>query len=280
MAQTDSTRKNWLKSALVRLTSSDRAQQILEGRVRFMLELMGIGSAGSVGWSGEKRLGRMLHERYVLSGYPLCIFDVGAHSGQFLQQVIEPLVDAGVPVLTHAFEPSPTAFRALQAVFKERTDVSLNNFGFGRQAGEFQLFANAAGSTLASLSRRRLQHLDLDFNTSERVKIERLDDYCLEHHIEKIDLLKLDVEGHEMDVLNGGVRMFRERRVAILSFEFGGADIDSRTFFQDFWYFFRSTGTGMLYRLTPSGRMVPLLEYKELYEQFCPTVFVYLQPGL
>lgn len=278
MARTDAPRKNWLKSALVRMTSGDGAQQFLEGHVQFMLELMGIGAGGSASWSGEKGLGRMLREHYAASGTPLCIFDVGSNIGQFLGEVIQPLVAARIPLHAHAFEPSPAAFHVLHAAFGNRADVSLNNFGLGREPGEFELFSNAAGSGLGSLSKRRLDHFGIVFNASEKVRIERLDDYCREHGIEGIDLLKLDVEGHELDLLQGGARMFRERRIAIVSFEFGGADIDSHTFFQDFWYFFRDNGAGRVHRLTPSGRLIPILKYKEIYEQFRPTIFVVLRP--
>jgi len=279
MAKTDAPRKNWLKSALVRMTSSDMAQQFLECHVQFVLELMGIGSGSSASWSGEKELRRMLRERYAASGSPLCILDVGSNIGQFLGEVIQPLAAARIPLRVHAFEPSPAAFQVLQAAFGDRADVSLNNFGLGRESGVFELFSNAAGSGLGSLSRRRLDHFGIEFNASEKVRIERLDDYCREHGVERIDLLKLDVEGHELDVLQGGARMLRERRVAILSFEFGGADIDSRAFFQDFWYFFRDNAAGRLHRLTPSGRLIPILEYREIYEQFRPTIFVFLQSG-
>jgi len=277
MAKANAPRKNWLKSALVRLTSSDKGQQFLERHVQFMLELMGIGSGSSPSWSGEKGLGRLLRERYLASGSPLCIFDVGANIGQFLEEVIQPLAAARIPLLAHAFEPSPAAFRLLHSTFKDRADVSLCNLGLGREPGEFELFSNAVGSSLGSLSKRSLDHFGVEFNTSEKVRIERLDDYCRDHGVERIDLLKLDVEGHELDVMQGGARMFRERRIAIVSFEFGGADIDSRTFLQDFWYFLRDNGAGSLHRLTPSGRLIPILGYKEIYEQFRPTIFVVLQ---
>jgi FkbM family methyltransferase len=277
MAKANAPRKNWLKSALVRLTSSDIGQQFLERHVQFMLELMGIGSGSSPSWSGEKGLGRLLRERYLASGSPLCIFDVGANIGQFLEEVIQPLAAARIPLLAHAFEPSRQSYEMLEQTFKDHPDFSLNNCALGEAAGEAELYAPAAGSSLSSFSRRRLDHFGLTFDQSEKVKVRTLDEYCWEKSIEAIDLLKLDVEGHELDVMQGGARMFRERRIAIVSFEFGGADIDSRTFLQDFWYFLRDNGAGSLHRLTPSGRLIPILGYKEIYEQFRPTIFVVLQ---
>ena len=50
-----------------------------------------------------------------------------------------------------------------------------------------------------------------------------------------IDFFKIDVEGHEMDVLKGiGDKI---SNIKLIQFEFGGCNIDTRCFFQDFWYF-------------------------------------------
>lgn len=72
--------------------------------------------------------------------------------------------------------------------------------------------------------------------------------------------------------------MFRKRRIRMVSFEFGGGNIDSRTFFQDFWYFFREIEPARLHRITPAGRLVPIPEYREVYEQFRTTNFVVILP--
>jgi hypothetical protein len=71
--------------------------------------------------------------------------------------------------------------------------------------------------------------------------------------------------------------MFRDRKIGMLSFEFGGCNIDSRTYFQDFWHFFRENGMKSIFRIAPSGCLVPLKQYKEEYEQFRTTNFLVLQ---
>ncbi len=272
------TRKNWLKSLLVRLSGSRLVQAMLERGVISAQDLMGIGSGSSPAWSGEKVLGALLRQRYSLKSAPLCVFDVGSNRGQFLVQVIEPLQTSGVKMTVHAFEPGRSAFGILKDRFREHEGVRLNNFGLGSQNAEVDLYADAQGSSLASLSPRRLEHFGIRFNFSERISIRVLDDYCREQEVERIDLLKLDVEGHELDVFQGARRMFRERRIAMTSFEFGGANIDSRTFFQDFWYFFRENGGGRLHRITPSGFLVPIPEYREVLEQFRTTNFLVILP--
>ena len=60
----------------------------------------------------------------------------------------------------------------------------------------------------------------------------------------------------------------------MVSFEFGGCDIDTRTFFQDFWYFFRERGMGNVHRMTPTGFLAAVNRYDENYEQFRTTNFL------
>ena len=47
----------------------------------------------------------------------------------------------------------------------------------------------------------------------------------------KIDLLKLDVEGHELYLLSA--KKFISK-ISVIQFEFGGCNIDTRTYFRDF----------------------------------------------
>ncbi len=271
-------RKNWMKALVSRLSGNLWAQRQLQRSVLFAQELMGIGSGASPDWSGEKLIADLLRRSLPPAGQALCVFDVGSNRGQFLATVLEPLQTSGVALEANAFEPGKAAFAALSARFNDHSGFHLNNFGLGDRQGEFELFADAPGSGMASLSHRRLDHFAVDFSYSERVQIRRLDDYCSEHGVERIDLLKLDVEGHELDVLRGASRMFDERRIRMVTFEFGGGNLDSRTYFQDFWYFFSARSPASIHRLTPSRFLVPINEYSEDLEQYRPTNFLVQLP--
>ena len=135
------------------------------------------------------------------------------------------------------------------------------------------LHYDSAGSGLASLTRRKLDHFGIDFSKNEEVLIDTVDHYCTENSIGHIHLLKIDIEGHELDALAGAKVMFANRAIDIVTFEFGGCNIDTRTFFQDFWYFFHDANYKLL-RVTPSGYLHPLESYKEIHEQFRTINFV------
>jgi len=80
----------------------------------------------------------------------------------------------------------------------------------------------------------------------------------------------MDIEGHELFALEGlGCAI---RHIKAIQIEFGGANIDTRTFFQDFWYFFVQHNYD-LFRITPFG-VQKINKYKEQDEFFLTTNFI------
>ena len=97
-----------------------------------------------------------------------------------------------------------------------------------------------------------------------------IDEFAAEHGLTTIDLLKMDIEGHELEALHGAANLLGAGRIKALTFEFGGCNIDSRTYFQDFWYLL--TGYGFrLYRLLPGAGLMPIQKYTEDLESFVTT---------
>lgn len=146
----------------------------------------------------------------------------------------------------------------------------------GKVNEERILYYNKKGSGLASLTKRDLTFRNIPFEDSEKVEILTLDTYCQQKSIEHISLLKIDVEGHELDVFAGAKEMFAKGAIDIVTFEFGGCNIDTRTFFKDFWLFFEKENMA-LYRFLPSKKLLKLDNYKESYEQFTTTNYLAIQ---
>jgi len=208
--------KKLMEALIVPVSGGAGFQRLLELNVSLSQYLMGIGSGSSVRSSGEKVLVDKLSKQYAATKTPLCIFDVGANKGQFLELMENGLHSIYSGIHIHAFEPDRHAYKSLCDYAASYSNVTLNNIGLGKRVGEFELLYDQAGSGLASLSKRRLEHFGIDFKYADKVTLDTLDNYCMNHAIPSIDLLKLDVEGHELDVLQGGLQMFRSRRVRMV----------------------------------------------------------------
>lgn len=251
-----------LKSALVKAAGNRIAQNLLEKNIQISQYLMGIGSGVSVSASGERSVFRFMKQKV---NPPYCIFDVGSNKGQFLRLALDNINTPDFRI--HCFEPGRETFSLLSSSAPSDERITLNNLAVGKEKGEAVLHYDAAGSGLASLTKRKLGHFGIDFSQEERVAVTTIDTYCAENNIDHIHLLKVDIEGHELDALSGAMRMFSANAIDIITFEFGGCNIDTRTYFQDFWYFFSELGFN-IFRITPSGYLHPVTGYGEIHEQF------------
>ena len=195
----------------------------------------------------------------------LVILDVGANVGSWTLQALKVFPEAQI----HAFEPSARAFTQLQSAVAGETRVAVHHLALGGADQQTVLYSDSPGSGLASLTKRRLDHFGIEFSIEEPVTMRTLETWCNAAGLDRFDVLKLDVEGHEIDILESAGEFLHGVRV--IQFEFGGCNIDTRTYFQDFWFLL--TGAGFrLYRLGPAG-LAALTRYEEQDEAFITTNF-------
>jgi FkbM family methyltransferase len=203
----------------------------------------------------------------LLGRSPSLVVDIGGNVGDYTAATLAMSPTAEV----HVFEPAAVNVEVLRERFSAHDRVNIVPKAVAGEPGTASLFANAQGSGLASLSRRRLDHFGIDFTHEETVALTRFEDYWREELGGRlIDVCKLDIEGHELAALSG----FGDAldNVDVLQFEFGGANIDTRTYFQDFWY--RLTSHHFeLFRVTPLGPY-RLRRYDEFDECFRTTNYI------
>jgi len=171
----------------------------------------------------------------------------------------------------YCFEPSAATFAMLSRAIGHRPGVRLNNFGLGSAEEQVSLYSDQDGSGLASVYHRRLDHFGIDLKVTETIRLRRLDDFCREQRIERIHFAKLDVEGHELSVLRGAQSLLAARRIDHIQFEFGGCNIDSRTYFQDFFY--ELNDGYRIHRVLRRG-LAPIDRYRETLESFTTTNYL------
>jgi FkbM family methyltransferase len=184
------------------------------------------------------------------------VFDVGANVGKFTENVF----NLNETAVVHAFEPHPVTFASLAANdFGKRFHP--HNCGMGETMSEALLYdyVNQDGSEHASVHRGVIEEIHHGEALSHSVRIITLDGFVRENGIDRIHLLKVDTEGHEMAVFQGGEKTIRSGAIDVIQFEFNEMNVISRTFFKDFfdflpeYDFFRLTHQGALFirRYTP-----------------------------
>lgn len=193
--------------------------------------------------------------------------DIGGNVGSYTAELRRTNPELEI----HTFEPSAENVKRLNARFKSDGLITLVPFAVSSESGSATLFSDESGSGLGSLTRRRLDHFHIAFDVSETIRTIRFEDYWRNQlQGRPLDIVKIDVEGHELAVLTGLGEALKVTRV--LQFEFGGCNIDTRTYFQDFWYFFKDVGFD-LHRITPLGAQ-KILNYAESDEIFATSNYL------
>ncbi|MBX9837832.1 MAG: FkbM family methyltransferase [Silvanigrellaceae bacterium] len=196
------------------------------------------------------------------------IIDVGANKGKYSSLILK-YFNADIICL---FEPSIYNYNLLIDKFKNNNNMFIFNLGLSDICISQNLYSNNEfGSGLASLSKRSLEYLNINFDYHETINLIRFDKFWHDNfNNSEIDLIKIDVEGHEMNVLNGiGSFIYK---IKIIQFEFGGCNIDSKIFFRDFWNFFLIYEFD-LFRISPFG-LIKINNYSEELENFKTTNYL------
>lgn len=165
-------------------------------------------------------------------------------------------------------EPQGVHIESLYQLFADNQRVVIEQVAVGAEPGTLELYADTAGSGLASLYQRNLTHVGVKMTSQELVSVTTLDALAQQHGIDRIAFLKLDLEGHELEALKGAKDLLDRQAIDALAFEFGGCNIDSRTYIKDFWSLLVYQHGFSLYRLLPKRRLKRLPKYSETLEQF------------
>jgi len=203
--------------------------------------------------SGERYVLKTVLSRVVVSGQKV-IFDVGANVGTYTKMVHQEFPNSRI----HCFEPHPETYKELKKNTGRLSGVTVNNFGLSDSGKMISLYSDAMLSGLTTAFKEVYKPLhDISEVSEVKVKVVTLDSYCEKNLIDKIDLLKIDVEGLGIPVLMGGSSMIMKGLIDIIQFEFNEINIFSKTFLKDY---FDLLPDHLFYRIKKDG-LVALSPY-------------------
>lgn len=192
------------------------------------------------------------------------LFDVGANFGNYSKMLKKYLPESTI----FAFEPNMKAFEVLKNNLSNIENIKIENVGLGSQKkdNEFMYtYSDVRYSAVGTLQKDSLkQHMVNDKIEKINIKIDTIDNYCHENKINKIDFIKIDTEGYELEILKGALSMIKNDKMNIIQFEFNEMNIYGRVFLKDFYEILNNYN---FYRLT-SKSIIPLGEYQTINEIF------------
>lgn len=137
------------------------------------------------------------------------VLDVGAHRGVYSDRLSRLVGETG---RVHAFEPNPDGLAVLHSVARHRPNVIIHALALSDRPGTASLLRPVvAGDRVDAMSSLGNPMVAAGSHDSVRVRVSRLDDE-LQSEPARIVLVKIDVEGHEHEVLEGGRELIDKSR--------------------------------------------------------------------
>ncbi len=216
-----------------------------------------LGKGAGTGWALQAEISAAKY--FIKTPAPL-VFDVGANNGDWSCLIRKAYPQSKI----FLFEPLPACQKIISDMNIPNSELIPMAVTSGN--GLAKLYITQA-SGISSLHERNDSYFaDQIFSTID-VQTVMLDSVIENYKLRNIDFVKMDIEGHELEALKGARKSLEKGMIKALSFEFGSGNINSRTYFRDFWNLLTPLGY-RIYRILPSARLMHIKEYYEDCEYF------------
>ncbi|HEU5292952.1 MAG TPA: FkbM family methyltransferase [Cyclobacteriaceae bacterium] len=189
---------------------------------------------------------------------PKFIFDVGANTGKYalLAKKHNPVANVV------CFEPVKSTFEKLKTVTAPLSNITLVNSGLFDENKKLTINIYPSHTHASVFDLKAIPYESVG---KEEIDLIVGDDYMKKNNIESVDLLKLDVEGAELNAIRGFKNALSNKKIRIIQFEYGYINITTKNLLIDYYEYLDQFGyaVGKLY-----PKKVEFRKYQFKYEDF------------
>lgn len=160
----------------------------------------------------------------------LTIFDVGANIGQTVERMKKIFNFKEM----HCFEPNVKAFQKLQKYSSDK--IIVNNFALGNKEyiRDFYNYPKSSSSSFFKINKKSsIYEINQNYHI-DKILIKKLDDYINSKNIKRVNILKIDTQGFEVEVLKGAENLIKEKKIDFIETELNlGFQYENKTSFFD-----------------------------------------------
>lgn len=183
---------------------------------------------------------------------PIVVFDIGANIGLWSESILKLSNARHQRAISYAFEPCQETFSAMTARLELLSDagslVAVQkgcSSKCGRTILNIVAEGNCGANSVVPGTRRHVLK-------TEEIELTTIDAYVFNHRIDHIHLIKIDAEGHDLEVIRGGIGLFKQRAIEVVQFEYNRSWISARNFLRDAFEFFTPLEY-LIGKVTPRG---------------------------
>ena len=140
------------------------------------------------------------------------VLDIGSNKGQFILLIENFYKD----IIIHSFEPIKELIEKQKNFFKFKKNIFFYNIGVGKKSTKKNFFITKRKDSSSFLKADNIKIKDYNIAEEREINIKSLDEIMLNKELVCPILVKIDVQGYELEVLKGGNDFFKKIKYLII----------------------------------------------------------------
>lgn len=157
-------------------------------------------------------------KKYLLNKFKskkLVCFDIGANLGGYSDLITSNLKIKDL----HIFEPSRKCVDFLKSKYDKKNFKIINQAVSNSNKSSY-FYENEILSQSSLHKNKNKFNQNYDYNNKYKINCITLDNYCKKFHKNfKIDILKIDAEGEDLNILKGSQKILKNKKIKIIKIE-------------------------------------------------------------